>query len=922
METLSQPSQTQVRHNLPLQATPLVGREPHTQHIRHTLKHDDVPLLTLTGPGGMGKTRLALQVAKEMLNDFADGVYFVPLATVVDTPTLVASVVQALGLPGEQKLDQLKTYLKPRNMLLVLDNFEQLIASAEVVAELIANAPHLKIVVTSREGLHITGEHQYPLPPLTLPASNAKVSSQELGHYEAIRLFVQRAKAVKPDFALTKANAPAVVELCRQLDGLALAIELAAARIKLMSPQALLGRMDERLKFLTGGPKDSPERHQTLRATLDWSFNLLSDEEKQLFARMGVFAGGASLEAIEAVCGEVEVFEQLSSLVEKSLIVAGEEAEPRFGMLETIREYAVEKLEASPELGVLRERHARYFLKLAEASVAGLAGSGQPVLNKQLGPEQDNFRITLTWCLQGEVELGQRLAVALHPFWEIRGYFAEGRRWLEALLNAPGESPAPLRGTLFHAAANLARQQGDLEQAHSLAQQALQIRRGVGDTLPITQSLRILATIAAQHCDHQAAVAALEEALLLQRKLGDPVEMAGLLNNLGVMSQRLGQLQQARQYYQEALGLARATGNGYGLSFITCNLAIVLHLQGDLLGALEPLDEALAAAQKINAHRPMGEALLCRGHLEQDRQNYPLAQSYFEQALATHRETGARFEAAMALGRLGMLWVDAGRLEQAQPALDQALVELRSLDFKLGVSHVLWAVAKVYGLKGDQKTADRIHREALALARAVGSRELIAANLLGLALLAQQGGEQGTAFDLLAEGLPQARVTYMRLTAAYLEAIAGIWAERGQYSQAAQLFGAVQALRQTIHTPIALVDRARYERDIAKVRDGLEQDSFNAAWNHGRAMGLDEAISFALGQASALAKTKSGVIDLTARELEVLQLLAQGHSTKKIASQLDISFHTANAHVRSIMSKLGVSTRSAATRKALELKLV
>src|SRR5215210_6575880 len=431
-------------NNLPLQATPLIGREREVEAVYGRLRSPQMRLLTLVGPGGTGKTRVGLQVAAELVEDFEDGVFFVPFAAITDPALVAPTIARVLGLseggarPPEELLEG---YLRERQTLLLLDNLEQVLESAAVLDRLLSSAAELKILATSRTPLGLYGEYEFPVPPLSLPNPESLPPLEELADYEAISLFLERARAVKPEFSLTEENAPAVVEICARLDGLPLAIELAAARIKLLPPQVLLDRLGNRLQLLTGGARNLPERQRTLRNAIEWSYGLLDEGEKMLFGRLGVFSSGATLEALEAVCdaeGDLptDVFEGASSLLDKSLLRQEEGAggEPRFVMLETIHEFANVKLEESGEAEELRRLHAEYFLALSEEAEPGLKGQEQELWLERLEPEHNNMRAALSWVIaRGESELGLRLADALWRFWWMGGYFDEGRRWLEEI---------------------------------------------------------------------------------------------------------------------------------------------------------------------------------------------------------------------------------------------------------------------------------------------------------------------------------------------------------------------------------------------------------------------------------------------------------------------------------------------------------
>ena len=462
-------------NNLPLQPTPLVGREREVLEVCGRLRQEEVRLLTLTGPGGTGKTRLALQAAADLLEDFEDGVFFVALATVTDPDLFLKEIAGVLGLQesGDVPLEEiLKEYLGRRELLLVLDNFEQILSDAPLVGELLSATPRLKVLVTSRIPLGIYGEHEYAVPPLTVPDPRRLPDIGALSQYEAVRLFIERAGAAKAGFEITSENAPAIAEICARLDGLPLAIELAAARIKLLPPKAILTRLANRLKLLTGGAKDLPARQRTLRGAIEWSHDLLDEGERTLFARLAVFSGGRTLEAIEAVCDAegdlpIDAFDGVSSLLDKSLLTRheGPQEEPRFVMLETIHEYAREKLEVSGEAEETRRLHAEYFLAYAEEAEPELVGAEQIEWMDRLEAEHDNLRVALSWSVEaGEVESVLRMAGSLSLFWSVRGYSSEGRGWCEEALARDAAHESPMRAKVLLGLGIMAWRQSDYDE--------------------------------------------------------------------------------------------------------------------------------------------------------------------------------------------------------------------------------------------------------------------------------------------------------------------------------------------------------------------------------------------------------------------------------------------------------------------------
>jgi predicted ATPase/class 3 adenylate cyclase len=578
------------RHNLPTQPTLLIGREREIAEVCALLCREDVRLVTLTGPGGTGKTRLALQVAAELLDDFGDGVWFVNLAPLSDPGLVARAIAQALGVPEVAQqpiLDSLKQYVHKKRMLLVLDNFEQIVEAAPVVAELLLDTPGLKVLVTSRSTLHLYGEHEFAVPPLALPDPAQSLLAEQLTQYDAVRLFITRAQAAKADFAVTNANAPAVAEICYRLDGLPLAIELAAARVKLFPPQALLTRLKQRLKFLTGGARDVPERQQTIRGTIDWSYQLLEEGERALFRRLGVFVGGWALEAAEAVCNAtqrvpgdlpLDVVDGLAALIDKSLVkqVEGIDGEPRFTMLETIHEYALEHLAASGELEVLRQRHAAFFVTLAEA--------GLPYQRQEL--EYPNLRAALEWSrteADGTTEL--RLVVAL----DWRHSVSEARLWLaEALTPRDGGASWPdtaasrsLRAKALVMLGSIASWQNDLAAAQPALEESLVLFRELGDTWSIADALSGLGRVVALQGDYERSGALLEESLALFRQLENAQGIAECFFFMGNLAYIQGNLRRASECWQESLNLAGQLKNTWMVAISLLHLGIVALDQGD-----------------------------------------------------------------------------------------------------------------------------------------------------------------------------------------------------------------------------------------------------------------------------------------------------------------------------------------------------
>jgi predicted ATPase/class 3 adenylate cyclase len=650
-------------NNLPLQATPLVGREREVEAVCGLLRSSETRLLTLLGPGGTGKTRVGLQVAAELADDFEDGVFFVPIAAITD-PTLVApTIARVLGLSegGAQPLEELlEGYLRDRQTLLLLDNLEQVLEAAPIVERLLSNAPNLKILATSRIPLGLYGEYEFPVPPLSLPDPDSLPPLEYLTEYEAIRLFVERARAVRPDFSLTEENGPAVVEICERLDGLPLAIELAAARIKLLPPRVLLDRLGNRLKILTGGARNLPERQRTLRNAIEWSYGLLDEGEKMLFGRLGVFSSGATLEAMEAVCdaeGDLptDVFEGASSLLNKSLVRQEEGAggEPRFVMLETIHEFANAKLEGRGEAEAVRRAHAEYFLALAEEADPMLWGAEDAAWLDRLEQEHDNMRTALSWAIEHEEgELALRLGAALRWFWYMEGYYGEGRRWLEAALGKDWDAAAAeARARALEGVGWLASGQGDLDRAQAAAEEGLKLstEAGLGDVV-VADLQNVLGEAVARHRgDYEWAAELLTEGLALHRKAGDIRGVAWSLGSLANVSGDRGNYEQAKRLYEEGLALSRELDGAELLGTYLINLGYESLLEGEPERATALNEEAAELFRKRGRRGGLQHALDNLGWATLLQGDYERAETLHKQSLRVSQDLGDELIASESL---------------------------------------------------------------------------------------------------------------------------------------------------------------------------------------------------------------------------------------------------------------------------------
>jgi predicted ATPase/DNA-binding SARP family transcriptional activator len=714
-------------NNLPAQATPLVGREMEVSAVCKLLRRHEVRLVTLTGPGGTGKTRLGLQAAADLLDEFESGVCFVELAPIKDPKLVATTIAQALGvreLGDIPLLQRLKEYLREKHFLLCLDNFEHVLEAAPLVAELLAAASRLKVLVTSRAVLRVRGEHELQVPPLALPDLAPLPPPEGLLRYAAVELFVQRATAVRADFGITEANGRAVAEICARLDGLPLAIELAAARAKSLSPPSLLARLGNGLKLLTGGPRDLPARQHTLRNTIAWSYDLLDEDEQTLFRRLAVFVGGFTLEAAESV-GDAQgdlatdVLDGVASLVDKSLLCRQEVAgdEPRFRMLETVRAFALERLGETAEEDGVRRSHVACFLALAERIGPLCTGAEQAIWLDRLAREIDNIRAALAWCRSsGETQTGLRLWYALNGFWHRRGYRSEGYACAADLLALPEAGGGRMtRANVLCGAGRLGFHLGEYGQARVLHEQGLAIYQEIGHEPGIASSLYGLASIVSMEANDEAARPLIEASLAINRRLGDQGRIAAALCGLGNCAFTRGDWEAARALFEEVLSLDRARGDTHNICFTLVKLANLALWQADSARAQGHCEEALALCRAAGVRQIPFNLLQLQGRMAHAQKDYRTAWARYEEALVQLREIGDRRSMAWLLCHMGSL----------------ALAE------------------------DDGCRAALLYRESLTLAQALPERRVLAGSLAGFARVAAGKAQPERAARLL--GAAEAR---------------------------------------------------------------------------------------------------------------------------------------------------------------------
>lgn len=838
-------------NNLPIQLTSFIGREKEMKDVKEALKLNR--LVTLASAGGSGKTRLALQTAAEVIDEYENGVWFVDLAAVNDPALLLSTMIDALGIEEESKKTEERSlidFLKDKEILILLDNCEQLIDTcADLTERLLSSCPNLKIIATSREALNCAGEQTYRIPSLTQPEPNSADTPEQLAQYESVRLFIERALAVNPAFRITNENSTALAEVCSRLDGIPLAIELAAARTRVLTVDKIHERLDDRFNLLTGGRRTALPRQQTLRALIDWSYDLLSEKERILWSRLSVFSGGWTLEAAEVVCSDetiskIEILDLLGQLTEKSVIIF-DETRNRYRILESIRHYGIEKLSDGNEIFL---RHLNYFSELSERAVPELSGVNTKLWMDKIDVDHSNFICAIEWSVKNNnSEKGAVIASALGRFWSTKGHYSTGIRLNENILQSYGALSESLKSTLLNWIGVLKYSQGDYEQAKKYSEESLDIFREIGDKKGISDSLNCLGRISVNQGDYEKGKKYSEESLAIKIEINDKKGMADSINNLGAVSYYHGDFEQAKKYFAENLDIRKTLGDKKGMALSLNNMGGILYTQGEYEQARKYFEESLNIKKEIGGKNGIADSLNNLGSLSTFQGDYEQAKKYYEESLAIRKEIGDKKGIADSLNNLGSLLSYQGEYERAKIYSEESLAIRKDIGDKKGVADCLINLGGLSTFRGEYEQAKKYSEESLVICNDLGDRIGAAESMNNLGSVSASRGEFEKANKFHKESLAIGmEINYKPGIANTLIYMARFFELNEKYFTAVKLlYAAIQTIESL---GIVFNFNAENQKNELAVRltKTLREEEFTKYRDEGKKMTLEEACQLAM----------------------------------------------------------------------------